>query len=104
MASVTITGKWRIETVEINGDVEIFGIRVRCGDGSTVALASGDSWEWTATLPDANGLWAHGAPPTDWQQASVIDAQGTWASADTAFTAGLAGTGGLAWLVRLASR
>lgn len=27
-----ITGKWRIETVEINGDVEIFGIRVRCGD------------------------------------------------------------------------
>ena len=27
-----ITGKWRIETVELNGDVEIFGIRVRCGD------------------------------------------------------------------------
>lgn len=27
-----VTGKWRIETVEINGDVEIFGIRVRCGD------------------------------------------------------------------------
>ncbi len=75
-------------------------IRVRCGDGSTVALASGDSWEWTATLPDANGLWAHGAPPTDWQQASVIDAQGTWASADTAFTAGLAGTAGPQPMVR----
>lgn len=27
-----VTGKWRIETVEINGDVEICGIRVRCGD------------------------------------------------------------------------
>ena len=27
-----ITGKWRIETVEINGEVDIFGIRVRPGD------------------------------------------------------------------------
>ena len=27
-----ITGKWRIETVEINGDVEIGGIRVSPGD------------------------------------------------------------------------
>lgn len=32
-AEVTpVTGKWRIETVEINGDIEIFGVRVRCGD------------------------------------------------------------------------
>jgi regulator of RNase E activity RraA len=27
-----ITGKWRIETVEINGDVEIGGVRVSPGD------------------------------------------------------------------------
>lgn len=27
-----VTGKWRIETVEINGDVEICGVRVSCGD------------------------------------------------------------------------
>ena len=27
-----VTGKWRIETVEINGEVEIFGVRVRPGD------------------------------------------------------------------------
>jgi regulator of RNase E activity RraA len=27
-----LTGKWRIETVEINGDVEIAGVRVSCGD------------------------------------------------------------------------
>jgi 4-hydroxy-4-methyl-2-oxoglutarate aldolase len=27
-----VTGKWRIETVEINGEVDIFGIRVRPGD------------------------------------------------------------------------
>ncbi|MET4576880.1 RraA family protein [Ottowia thiooxydans] len=26
------TGKWRIETMEINGDVEIAGVRVSCGD------------------------------------------------------------------------
>ncbi|WP_420226658.1 RraA family protein [Pigmentiphaga litoralis] len=26
------TGKWRVETVEINGDVEIDGVRVSCGD------------------------------------------------------------------------
>jgi regulator of RNase E activity RraA len=31
-----VTGKWRIETVEINGDVEIGGIRVSPGD---IALA-----------------------------------------------------------------
>jgi regulator of RNase E activity RraA len=27
-----VTGKWRLETVEINGDVEICGVRVSCGD------------------------------------------------------------------------
>jgi regulator of RNase E activity RraA len=27
-----VTGKWRIETVEINGDVDIFGVRVSPGD------------------------------------------------------------------------
>ena len=27
-----VTGKWRIETVEINGDIEIAGIRVSPGD------------------------------------------------------------------------
>ena len=26
------TGKWRVETVEINGDVDIAGVRVSCGD------------------------------------------------------------------------
>ena len=27
-----LTGKWRIETMEINGDVDIAGVRVSCGD------------------------------------------------------------------------
>lgn len=27
-----LTGKWRIETMEINGDVDIAGMRVSCGD------------------------------------------------------------------------
>jgi regulator of RNase E activity RraA len=27
-----VTGKWRIETVEINGDVQLADIRVSCGD------------------------------------------------------------------------
>ncbi len=27
-----VTGKWRIQTVEINGDIQISGIRVSCGD------------------------------------------------------------------------
>ncbi len=27
-----VTGKWRLETVEINGDIEICGVRVSCGD------------------------------------------------------------------------
>lgn len=27
-----VTGKWRLQTVEINGDVQIGGCRVRCGD------------------------------------------------------------------------
>ena len=33
-----LTGKWRIETVEINGDVQISGHRVRCGD---IVIADG---------------------------------------------------------------
>lgn len=27
-----VTGKWRLQTVEINGDIQILGCRVRCGD------------------------------------------------------------------------
>jgi len=27
-----VTGKWRIETVEINGEIEVAGIRVAAGD------------------------------------------------------------------------
>jgi 4-hydroxy-4-methyl-2-oxoglutarate aldolase len=27
-----ITGKWRLETVEINGEVQVGGVRVHCGD------------------------------------------------------------------------
>jgi regulator of RNase E activity RraA len=27
-----ITGKWRLETMEINGDIDIAGMRVSCGD------------------------------------------------------------------------
>jgi hypothetical protein len=49
-----------------------------------VVVASGPSWKWTATLPDAKGRFA--SPPADWQVAPLLANQSVWDS----FTSGLA--------------
>jgi hypothetical protein len=75
-------------------------IRILRDDGGTTWLASDDSWEWTASLPDAGGTWPGGHEPADWRKASVVENQGTWASSDAAFAAGLAGSGAPQPMVR----
>ena len=49
-----------------------------------VVVASGPSWKWTATVPDAKGRFA--SPPADWQAAALVANQNVWDS----FTSGLA--------------
>lgn len=67
-----------------------------------VVVASGPSWKWTATVPDAKGRFA--SPPADWQAAALVANQNVWDS----FTSGLAdglnagGGGGSGPMVRSA--
>lgn len=75
-------------------------IRAILAGGGSTGIASDDSWEWTATLPAADGTWPGGNEPADWQKVSVVENQGTWAASDAAFTAGLAGATGPQTMVR----
>lgn len=75
-------------------------VRTTLAGGGVTWIASDDSWEWTATLPDGDGKWPGGQEPADWQRASVVEAQGTWATSDAAFAAGLAGATGPQTMVR----
>ena len=68
--------------------------------GGVTWIASDDSWEWTATLPDAEGKWPGGSEPSDWQKASVVENQGTWAPSDAAFADGVRGASGPQPMVR----
>ncbi|NBV45667.1 MAG: DUF1549 domain-containing protein [Planctomycetia bacterium] len=77
-------------------------VRAILAGGGVTWVASDDSWEWTASLPDAEGQWPGGTEPADWQKARVVEAQGTWASSDKAFAAGLAGQAGPQPMVRAA--
>ncbi len=63
-------------------------------------IASDDSWEWTATLPDGEGKWPGGQEPADWQRASVVENQATWAPSDAAFADGVRGASGPQPMVR----
>ncbi len=75
-------------------------VRVLLADGSSAILATDDSWEWTASLPDAEGKWPQGREPADWQRASLVENQGTWAASDAPFAAGVAGATGPGPMVR----
>jgi hypothetical protein len=75
-------------------------VRAILAGGGVTWVASDDSWEWTASLPDTEGQWPGGTEPADWQKARVVEAQGTWASSDKAFAAGLAGQAGPQPMVR----
>jgi hypothetical protein len=75
-------------------------VRAILAGGGVTWVASDDSWEWTASLPAADGTWPGGNEPADWQRASVVEAQGTWAASDAAFAAALAGSTGPQTMVR----
>ena len=75
-------------------------VRAIVADGGTNWVASDDSWEWTATLPDAEGKWPGGSEPSDWQKASIVENQGTWAPSDAAFADGVRGASGPQPMVR----
>ena len=75
-------------------------VRATLADGSTRTMASDDSWEWTGSLPDAEGKWPQGREPADWQRASVVENQATWATSDAPSAAGVAGATGPGPMVR----
>jgi hypothetical protein len=75
-------------------------IRAMLADGGVTWIASDDSWEWTATLPDGEGKWPGGQEPADWQKASVVENQATWAPSDAAFADGVRGAAGPQPMVR----
>jgi hypothetical protein len=56
----------------------IVEIRATCADGSTRTIATGGDWEWTASMPDANGSYPKKREPSDWAPAAVVTAQDTW--------------------------
>lgn len=63
----------------------------RLVDGSEFNVHTDDSWEWTTTIPNANGRFPKDHEPGDWKKASVITNQNVWAGASRAFDTRLAG-------------
>ena len=60
-------------------------LRVRLANDTDHVVATDDTWQWTATLPDGNGRYAKDKQPTDWQAAAVASKQETWAASDGLF-------------------
>jgi len=60
-------------------------IRGRLVDGADVTVATDDSWQWTAAVPDGKGQFAKDKQPTDWAPAAVVKAQETWQAGLAAF-------------------
>jgi hypothetical protein len=60
-------------------------LRARLANDTDQAVATDETWQWTATLPDGNGRYAKDKRPTDWQAAAVAAKQDTWASSDGLF-------------------
>jgi hypothetical protein len=99
-------GKNSIIVVARNGDATpnpagfIFQANLVLPGAGPVAVASGPSWKWTATLPDANGRFA--SPPADWQAAALVANPNVWDSFTSGLADGLNGGGGTGPMVRSA--
>ncbi len=99
-------GKNSIIVVARNGDATpnpagfIFQANLVLPGAGPVVVASGPSWKWTATLPDANGRFA--SPPADWQAAALVANQNVWDSFTSGLADGLNGGGGTGPMVRSA--
>ena len=75
-------------------------VRVVGTDGTEATYGTDGSWEWTRTLPNANGRYPRGAP-TDWQPAAVVEHAQVWSKLDGQLAALLArGAGGADLMVR----
>ena len=59
-------------------------LRARLVNEADEAVATDESWQWTATLPDGKGGYAKDKQPTDWQAAAAAK-QDVWASSDGLF-------------------
>ncbi|PAW70094.1 MAG: hypothetical protein B9S38_08490 [Verrucomicrobiia bacterium Tous-C4TDCM] len=100
------SGKNSIIVVARNGDATpnpagfIFQANLVLPGAGPVAVASGPSWKWTATLPDANGRFA--SPPADWQAAALVANPNVWDSFTSGLADGLNGGGGTGPMVRSA--
>jgi hypothetical protein len=70
------------------------------GGKPPLVIASGPSWKWTATLPDAKGRFS--SPPGDWQPAPLLANQNTWDSFTSGLADGLSGGGTGSPMVRAA--
>jgi hypothetical protein len=70
----------------------IFQANLVLADAAPVIVASGPSWKWTATLPDATGRFA--GAPLDWQAAAVVANPNVWDSFTSGLATGLTGSGG----------
>jgi hypothetical protein len=56
----------------------IFEARLTHADNSTTSVATDDSWEWTAKLPNAKGRYAK--EPDDWKPAALVATPQVWDS------------------------
>jgi len=65
-------------------------LRARLADGTDQVVATDDSWQWTAKLPDGKGRYKKGEEPGDWRTAAAAADQATWAASDGLFAQRLA--------------
>jgi len=56
-----------------------FEARIRLPDDTTLVIGSDASWQWTASVPDAQGRFADGQP-AEWKPAAVLANPAVWAS------------------------
>ncbi len=59
-----------------NGAGFIMEAHILTQSGGKITLATGPSWKWTATLPDARGRFSHA--PQDWKPAVEVSSAGVW--------------------------
>ncbi len=65
----------------------IADIRIETAAGKKISLPSDATWEWSKTVPDAQGKFAN--EPKDWKPAALLEKQTGWPSVKPALAANL---------------
>ncbi len=68
-----------------------FEARIFSSEDKFDTLISDEAWEWTASRPEKSSQFK--TAPKDWQKASPVSSQGTWAAVSGKLAAGLSGAG-----------